>query len=379
MKTLYKLIITEKQPTNQQVKEFEQARISMLIQNRLNIVYEYMVMEDVYDMIETKNNEGLGAIPDITKFTQKHLSIFAGRYHSYYVDIDDKVWRKTKRWQTKTYGVSKLSYGIVGTFGRWDEFSKYQQSHHFDDPVSKMFEKSIGMWHEDKHGFAAVFGLYLLAYTHYYFYGYPIMYTKDQERALNPKRYIKKPNPILGWRALPWEQLPDLPLRQQKGVDVDDNFKKAIEIILKHEGGYVNHPSDPGGETKYGISKRSYPHLDIKNLTKDQAREIYYKDFWKKMRCDQMPYSVALNVFDFGVNAGSSQSAKTLQRALGVSQDGIIGKITLGKLKSSDNKQVIALFVGYRVSFYQGLSTFKVFGAGWLKRTLETLIESLNA
>lgn len=83
-----------------------------------------------------------------------------------------------------------------------------------------------------------------------------------------------------------------------------ENFEKAIEFVLKWEGGYVNNPHDPGGETNWGISKRSYPHLDIKGLTKEQAIAIYKKDYWEKCGCDKLDYPLDIIVFDTAVNCG---------------------------------------------------------------------------
>jgi lysozyme family protein len=106
-------------------------------------------------------------------------------------------------------------------------------------------------------------------------------------------------------------------------------FLKAFEYVMYHEGGYVKDPKDAGGETKYGISKRSYPHLDIKNLTQDQARQIYFVDFWMKSKCEQIENeNIAAKLFDLAVHAGIPQAIKLIQRALRaagtqVTEDGI--------------------------------------------------------
>ena len=93
------------------------------------------------------------------------------------------------------------------------------------------------------------------------------------------------------------------------------DFPRALGIVLRFEGGYVNHPKDPGGETKYGISKRAYPHLDIKTLTKAAAGEIYRKDYWEPLRCDELAWPLNLVHFDAGVNHGKGQARKFLLRA----------------------------------------------------------------
>lgn len=90
------------------------------------------------------------------------------------------------------------------------------------------------------------------------------------------------------------------------------NFNKAIKFVLKWEGGYSNDPNDPGGETKYGISKRSYPELDISKLTLKQAKEIYYQNYWLKSGCDELPYPFDIVVFDTAVNMGRRRAMEFL-------------------------------------------------------------------
>ena len=92
-----------------------------------------------------------------------------------------------------------------------------------------------------------------------------------------------------------------------------DNFNDIIEKVLQHEGGYVNDPNDLGGETKYGITKRFYPDLDIKNLTKDKAKEIYYEDYWLKNKVDKMPLHLQYIYFDMCINMGKRTAVKILQ------------------------------------------------------------------
>ena len=92
-------------------------------------------------------------------------------------------------------------------------------------------------------------------------------------------------------------------------------FDEIIEVVLHHEGGYVNDPKDPGGETNFGIAKRSHPDVDIKNLTKDEAKQIYYQDYWMKNRVPQVPDNLKHIYFDMCVNQGRSRAVKILQRA----------------------------------------------------------------
>lgn len=113
-------------------------------------------------------------------------------------------------------------------------------------------------------------------------------------------------------------------------MNYSERFKKAMAVVLKHEGGYVNNPLDTGGETKYGISKRAYPHLDIKNLTIDEAMAIYHGDYWKPVQGDLIVGNeLAIQVFDMAVNAGIGAAAKILQTIVGVTADGVIGPVTL--------------------------------------------------
>jgi len=101
-------------------------------------------------------------------------------------------------------------------------------------------------------------------------------------------------------------------------------------MVLKHEGGYINHKNDPGGETNYGISKRAYPDVDIKNLTVDGAKELYKRDYWDRIKGDDLPAGVACVTMDYAVNSGTSRASKALQGACGIRNgDGIIGPHTL--------------------------------------------------
>lgn len=155
-----------------------------------------------------------------------------------------------------------------------------------------------------------------------------------------------------------------------------DSFKRAVENVLSYEGGYVFTSQDPGGETNWGISKRAYPTLNIKTLTRDQAIAIYYKDYWLKILGDTMPPYLAFNVFDFAVNGGVGAAIKTLQSALGLVSDGRIGAHTTEAMKIA-TKAHLESFVALRVQYYASLPTYPTFGKGWVKRTIGTLIKSL--
>ena len=154
-----------------------------------------------------------------------------------------------------------------------------------------------------------------------------------------------------------------------------DNFLKAIDNVLIHEGGYVNDPKDPGGETNFGISKRSYPTLNIKTLSKDQAISIYYKDFWLPIHGDDMPPFLAINVLDLAVNAGVKTAIKTLQNALGTTQDGQMGSNTISLVKTATHQNMFD-FVRLRMTYYASLKNFSTYYKSWINRTFDTLYKS---
>ena len=151
------------------------------------------------------------------------------------------------------------------------------------------------------------------------------------------------------------------------------NFLKAINRVLGHEGGYVNDPKDPGGETNWGISKRSYPSIDIKNLTRNQAISIYYKDFWLKAHCEELSDGAGYQLLDSAVNSGISQSIRFAQRALGVSDDGIFGPHTLEAMRSTSEPKFIMLFLAERLDFMRKLKMWPRFGSGWAGRIAQNL------
>lgn len=152
-----------------------------------------------------------------------------------------------------------------------------------------------------------------------------------------------------------------------------DRFDEYIERILSHEGGYVNHHNDPGGETKYGIAKRSYPHLNIKNITRDEAKAIYKRDFWERYSCNKLPQELAFQVLDAAVNHGGGNAIRWLQRAAGVVDDGVVGPLTLAAVNRRSTADLVLLFNAERLEFYTKLSTWPSFGKGWSRRVAENL------
>jgi len=152
------------------------------------------------------------------------------------------------------------------------------------------------------------------------------------------------------------------------------DFDKAFEIILGSEGGYVNDPRDSGGETKFGIAKKFYPNVDIKNLTVAQAKEIYLKDYWTKSGCDALPYPFALCLFDSAVNQGVGTAIKLAQKACNLEADGIIGKGSRAAFAKSGNEE-LSLFLTYRALRYTETKGFDVYGKGWIKRLFHVALE----
>lgn len=158
------------------------------------------------------------------------------------------------------------------------------------------------------------------------------------------------------------------------------NYDKCLETILKHEGGYVNHPKDPGGETNLGVTKRVYEEhggtKDMKDLTVEDVAPIYKKSYWDKLKGDEIPAGLDLCVFDFGVNAGPGRAAKYLQSMIGTTPDGGIGPMTLKSLgeyiKKKGLKETIETYQSERQKYYESLSTFATFGKGWTRRVHET-------
>ncbi len=151
------------------------------------------------------------------------------------------------------------------------------------------------------------------------------------------------------------------------------NFSIIFDRIIGHEAGYVNNLFDPGGETKWGISKRSYPHLDIAGLSRDDAKEIYYEDFWKKIQGDSMPFGQAFQCMDFAINSSISTALRYLQRAVGVADDGYIGPVTLSALGATDVNDFILKFNAERLDYMTKLSNWPNASRGWARRIAQNL------
>jgi len=156
-----------------------------------------------------------------------------------------------------------------------------------------------------------------------------------------------------------------------------NNFDDAFEVLVGIEGGYVNDPADPGGETKYGISRRSYPHLDIANLTLEEAKGIYFRDFWTPLRADNLQPQLAFELFEQAVNFSVRRAVTHLQRSLNnffdanLVEDGIMGLATFACARGATKRHLKALLValnGEQYIHYRSLSPAqrRRYGVGWL-------------
>ena len=150
-------------------------------------------------------------------------------------------------------------------------------------------------------------------------------------------------------------------------------FDQAFDRLMPIEGGYVNDPADPGGETKFGISKRSYPDVDIKALTRDQAKAIYLRDFWNRIHAHELADGVAYQAFDFAVNSSIETAVRCLQRAVGAAPDGHWGPVTHAAALAMSDSDTIMRLVAERMDYCSDLSTWARFGRGWTKRWAKDL------
>jgi len=164
------------------------------------------------------------------------------------------------------------------------------------------------------------------------------------------------------------------------------NFDDALKMLLKSEGGFVNHPQDPGGMTNLGVTKKVWEEWvghavtedDMRALTPDKVAPLYKAKYWNKIYGDKLPHGVDLCVFDCAVNSGVSRAAKLLQRAVGVDDDGVIGNITLMACEAIEPDLIIQRFSEERLAFLQALPTFATFGKGWSRRVAEVEAQAQN-
>ena len=161
-----------------------------------------------------------------------------------------------------------------------------------------------------------------------------------------------------------------------------ENFDKCLEMLLHHEGGYVWHEEDPGGETNLGVTKKVYQEWggtkDMKDLTVEDVAPIYKKEYWDRCKCDDLESGVDWAVFDWAVNSGTGRAAKAIQKICGAAQDGAIGPKTLALIGTQNTQYVIEEFGKIRQDFYESLKTFDTFGKGWTRRNKETTEKALE-
>jgi len=154
------------------------------------------------------------------------------------------------------------------------------------------------------------------------------------------------------------------------------DFKECLDLVLKSEGGFVNHPSDPGGMTNLGVTKKVWEDFvghpvseaDMRALTPEKVAPLYEQKYWRPTYCEVLPRGLSLLIFSMGINAGPGRGVKLLQSSIGCVADGVIGPRTMELIKSADVTDLIQKYSNARRDYYKSLKTFDVFGKGWLAR-----------
>jgi lysozyme family protein len=162
------------------------------------------------------------------------------------------------------------------------------------------------------------------------------------------------------------------------------NFESAITELLLHEGGFVNHPKDPGGMTNLGVTKTVWEgwtghdatETTMRNLSTSDVTPLYRKKYWDAVQGDNLPAGLDYCIFDTAVNSGAGRSIKLLQRSIGVAEDGAIGPNTLAAILVADVGQLIDKYCAARQDFLQSLATFDTFGKGWTRRVSEVNLKA---
>lgn len=157
------------------------------------------------------------------------------------------------------------------------------------------------------------------------------------------------------------------------------NYDEALKRLLTHEGGYSNHPSDPGGPTKYGITihdyrkyvKRDASAADVRAMPLSQAKAIYRARYWDALRCDELPAGLDYAVFDYGVNSGVARAAKVLRRLVSLPGSAQMNDVVIAAARKRDAADLVGRLCDERLAFLKGLRTWPVFGAGWSRRVAE--------
>jgi len=162
------------------------------------------------------------------------------------------------------------------------------------------------------------------------------------------------------------------------------NWDNAFKLMLKSEGGYVDHPADPGGRTNLGVTQatwenwvgRASDEAEMRSLTPEKVEPLYKKKYWDAVRADDLPVGLDYLMFDFGVNAGPGRAIKLLQSAVGVTPDGGFGPMTLAAVQAIDPVELIEKFSQAKEDFYRSLGTFATFGKGWLNRVADVKVKA---
>jgi len=158
----------------------------------------------------------------------------------------------------------------------------------------------------------------------------------------------------------------------------DEKFQAAVALVLEREGLLSDDKADPGGLTKYGISKAAYPDLDIAALTKDDAIGIYYRDYWLRCICPSLPWHMALPIFDAAVQHGAVTAVILAQRVADTTEDGKLGPATFKALSKLSPQDFVAHYQAERTLHYARQKAWERFGRGWMRRAFLTALATLN-
>ena len=165
---------------------------------------------------------------------------------------------------------------------------------------------------------------------------------------------------------------------------MNSNWQTSFKLMLKSEGGYVYHPSDPGGRTNLGVTQATWENwigrqsdeAEMRGLTPEKVEPLYKKKYWDAVRGDELPVGLDYLMFDFAVNAGAGRAIKTLQTAVGVTPDGGFGPMTMAAVQAVDPVELIERFSQAKEDFYRSLITFATFGKGWLNRVADVKVKA---
>lgn len=166
---------------------------------------------------------------------------------------------------------------------------------------------------------------------------------------------------------------------------MDRNFQRALPLVLKHEGGFVDHPDDPGGATNKGVTLATFRRYvkangtvdDLRNISGEQVATVYYRHYWSAVSAAGLPAGVDYAVFDFAVNSGPSRAAKFLQGVLGVTIDGRIGPQTLAAAKAASASDIVTKLCTARLAWLKRLDHWETFGRGWTRRVTDVKRDAL--